>query len=118
MLGVVGTMLAAVLDRRRELGVLRAIGASRRQIVLLVVAESGFLGLCAVVSGCLTAVPMGWVLVRVIGLVNTGWAVDYQFSLPGAARVGISVIATALLAGLVPGRRAARLDVAEAVSHL
>ena len=44
VMGVIGTMLAAVIDRIREIGMLRAIGATRRQVVASLVAESGFLG--------------------------------------------------------------------------
>src|SRR5262249_25063667 len=46
LMGVIGTMIAAVIDRSREIGTLRAIGATRRQVGGAVVVEAGFLGLC------------------------------------------------------------------------
>lgn len=117
LLGVIGTMFAAVYDRIREIGVLRAVGATQRQIVVAVVIEAGFLGLAAAAGGILVAIPMGYVFVRVVGLVATGWHVDYIFPFANASRVVLLVIATAALAGLYPGRRAARMDLTDALSY-
>jgi putative ABC transport system permease protein len=117
LLGVIGTMFAAVIDRIRETGVLRAVGATARQVVLLVMLEAGFLGLLAAIGGIVAGISMGIVFVRVVGLVSTGWHVDYIFPTQGALRVGIAVLSTAALAGLLPGRRAAKLDVPEALAY-
>lgn len=117
VLGVIGTMLAAVLDRIREIGVLRALGATRRQVLLSIVVESGFLGVAAVLGGVLVSVPMGVVLIDAIGYHGTGWRFDYAFPLIAALRVGLLVIAAAAVAGVWPGRRAAGLDVPEALAY-
>lgn len=117
LLGVVGTMLAAVIDRIREIGVLRAVGATQRQVAVSVVAEAGFLGLASALTGLFLGVPMGLVFVRTVALASTGWHVDYSFPAAAAARVAITVVVTAALAGLLPGRRAARMDVTEALSY-
>jgi putative ABC transport system permease protein len=117
LLGVIGTMFAAVLDRIREIGVLRAIGATRRQIALLIMLEAGFLGLVAAIAGVLAGVPMGVVFVRVVGLVGTGWHVDYLFPIARSVRVAGLVVITAFLAGLLPARRAAKLPVTEALAY-
>src|SRR5262249_22132666 len=73
IMGVIGTMLAAVIDRIREIGMLRAIGATRQQVVMSLMWESGFLGLSATVIGLLVGVPLGLVLVKVIGTASSGW---------------------------------------------
>lgn len=117
LLGVVGAMLAAVLDRTREIGVLRAIGASRGQVARFVVAEAAFLGLTAAVGGVLAGVPIGFVFVHSVGLHGTGWLFEYYFPAAAALRVSGLVILTAALAGLWPGRRAARLSVTEALAY-
>jgi putative ABC transport system permease protein len=117
LLGVIGTMFAAVIDRIREIGVLRAIGATRRQIAASVVAESAFLGLAAAIAGLLAGIPMGYVFVRVVALAGTGWSVDYLFPIGAALRVTSVVIITAALAGIFPGRRAAKLEVTEALAY-
>lgn len=117
LLGVIGTMLAAVIDRIREIGVLRAVGATRRQVAISVVTEAGFLGLASALTGLLLGVPMGLVFVRTVALASTGWHVDYSFPVIAAARVALTVVVTAALAGLLPGRRAAEMDVTEALAY-
>lgn len=56
LLGVIGTMIAAVLDRQREIGVLRAVGATRGQVAASIVVEAAFLGFCAAIAGILVGV--------------------------------------------------------------
>ncbi|MCC7380569.1 MAG: ABC transporter permease [Deltaproteobacteria bacterium] len=117
ILGVIGTMIAAVLDRRREIGVLRAIGATRRQVVTAIAVESGFLGLAAAILGALASVPLGLIFVHVVALDATGWHLDYQFPWLSALMVGGSVVIAAVLAGLFPGRVAARASVKDALVY-
>lgn len=117
IMGVIGTMLAAVIDRIREIGMLRAIGATRRQVVGSLVAEAGFLGLAAALCGVLTGIPQGVLFMRVIGLSANGWHLSYGFPIETALRVSSFVILAAALAGYLPGRRAAGMDVKEALSY-
>ncbi|MBK7975382.1 MAG: FtsX-like permease family protein [Deltaproteobacteria bacterium] len=115
--GVVGTMLAGVLARTREIGVLRAIGAKRHQVVASVVAESAWLGFCAALTGALVAVPASLVFVHVIGVQASGWHVPFHYPWLAALRMTVSVIALAAAAGFVPGLRAARLVVQDALAY-
>jgi putative ABC transport system permease protein len=116
-MGVVGTMLAAVIDRIREIGVLRAIGATRRQIVASIVVEAGFLGLAGTLLGVAAGVPEGFLFLKVIGTATSGWNLPYTFPYETALRVGTVIVSAAALAGLLPGMRAARLDVRDALSY-
>lgn len=116
-MGVVGTMLAAVIDRIREIGVLRAIGASRRQIIGSVVAEASFLGLAGTLCGVAAGIPEGFLFLKVIGVATSGWNLPYAFPVETALRVGVVIVAAAGLAGLLPGVRASRLDVRDALSY-
>jgi putative ABC transport system permease protein len=117
IMGVVGTMLAAVLDRIREIGIVRAIGASRRQVAMSVVSEAGFLGLSASVAGVLLGVPLGWVLLAVVGKATSGWTLAYAFPWPTALRMSGFVVGAAMVAGYFPGRRAAAMDMKDAVGY-
>jgi putative ABC transport system permease protein len=117
IMGVIGTMLAAVLDRIREIGMLRAIGATRLQVALSLVSESGFLGLSASIAGVLVGVPLGWVLITVVGEATSGWRLAYAFPLETALRMSGFVVLAALVAGFFPGRSAAGLDVKEALGY-
>jgi ABC-type antimicrobial peptide transport system permease subunit len=79
--------------------------------------ESGFLGFVAAVAGVAAGVPMGYVFVKVVGIVGTGWRLDYLFPIEGALRVAFLVVLTATFAGLYPARRAARMNVPESLAY-
>jgi putative ABC transport system permease protein len=117
IMGVIGTMLAAVIDRIREIGMLRAIGATRWQVTGSLIAEAGFLGFAAAFCGVLTGVPQGFIFMRVIGMSANGWHLPYSFPFETAIRVTSFVVVAAALAGYFPGRRAAGMDVKEALSY-
>lgn len=117
MMGVVGTMLAAVIDRIREIGMLRAIGATRRQIVHGLVTEAGFLGLTSALCGILVGVPQGMIFLKVVGTAASGWNLPYLFPLASTLRVALVIVIASGLAGLLPGLRAARLEVRDALAY-
>ena len=117
VLGVIGTMLAAVIDRIREIGVLRAIGATRRQILYAVMAEAGFLGVCAALVGTLAAIPSALLFVDTVGFQATGWSVPFRFPTAAAIRVVMSVVCFSIASGLFPGWRAARLKITTALAY-
>ena len=117
VLGVIGTMLAAVIDRTREIGVLRAIGATRRQVIVAVMCEATFIGLCSALVAVAVGVPCALIFTRVVGVAATGWSVPFRFPTLDAVRTALAIIVTAALAGLVPGRRAARMSVVRALSY-
>jgi putative ABC transport system permease protein len=116
IMGVIGTMLAAVIDRIHEIGTLRAIGATRGQVVRSLVWESGFLGLSATLGGLLVGIPLGLILLKVVGTAASGWSLPYHFPVSTALRISLLITNAALLAGLLPGQRAAKLNVTEALA--
>lgn len=117
LLGVINTLLAAVLDRTREIGLLRAVGASRTHVLKLFAAEAAFIG----VTGGAIGLGLGWVLgftvTRVVGVEATGWSFPFIFPWAMALQVVAAAATCAALAGLYPARRAAKLDVVEALAY-
>ncbi len=113
VVAVATVLLALVGERRRDLGLLRAMGGSRLQVFAVVVAQAGLLGLTAAVAGAVVGVLVGIVLVKVVNLQSFGWTL--QLVLPWAAltRIGVWVLAACLLAGVTPALGAARLQPAE-----
>jgi len=113
--GLVAVVLAGLNERRRELAVLRAVGAGPRQVLWLLAAEGAMvtlagalLGAAVAAVGVLAAGP--WVQARFgIGLV-AGAPTAAQWALFGA------VIAAGILAALAPGWRAYRLSLADGLS--
>lgn len=117
LLGIINTLLAAVLDRTREIGLLRAVGADRSQIIKLFAAEAFFIGLTGSLFGVMTGGLVGYIVTKIVGVQATGW--NFPFSFPWATALQMITLATlsAILAGLYPARRAARLDVVEALAY-
>lgn len=117
-LGITNALLAAVRERRREIGVLKAIGARDRDVRRIFLIEAGITGL---IGGILGTVG-GYVIARTLGAVVNGYLVDQ--GLPGVAIglpfvvlvggvVGATLLAT--VAGIVPAHRAARLPARQAM---
>jgi len=115
VLGIANALLALVLERRRELGILCYLGASGRQLHRLVVFEAALLGLLACAAGLLLGFALSLVLIYVINRQSFGWTI--QFSLPvGFLGLATLVIyAVTCLSALFPARQAARIDPVEAV---
>jgi len=109
LLGLANTLAMSVVQRRREIGVLRAVGAHRRQVAAMVVVESATLATVAL----MLAVPLG-VLLSVTLLRTTassiGMVVHYAYPWTMVPIVGALALIVALAAAVAPGRRAARLD--------
>lgn len=117
LLGIINTLLAAVLDRTREIGLLRAVGADRKQIIKLFAAEAFFIGLTGSLIGVMTGGVVGYIVTKIVGVQGTGW--NFPFAYPWETAVQMVIVATlaAIVAGLYPARRAARLDVVEALAY-
>jgi putative ABC transport system permease protein len=113
-LGVINTLLMNVLERRREIGVLRSLGMTRGQVVYLILSESALLGL---LGGALGSVLGLWMLRFILdsSVSVSGYNLLYVF--PRQAIVTCVVIALAVppLAGLWPAWRGARANIVEAL---
>lgn len=107
ILGMSGALLTLVMDRRAEFGVLRALGAAKRQVRQLVLAQAGMLGLLANSMGLLLGWLLSIVLVKVINKQSFGWTI--QFHWPVGILVGAigAIFAASLVAGTYPARIAA-----------
>jgi putative ABC transport system permease protein len=117
MLGAANSLLALVLDRRREFGVLRFLGASPEQIRRMVLIEAAFLGLLANLLGLALGFALSLLLIYVVDKQSFGWTI--QFHPPASLLAGaLSLIWIATVAaGLYPARVACRLNPIEAI-HL
>jgi putative ABC transport system permease protein len=113
IVGVINTLLLSVYERTREIGLLRAVGMSRRQLRSSIRWESVIISLIGALTGLVIGVVFGWALVT--ALKDQGIT---SFSIPWTQLV--IVVLLAALAGvgaaLYPAWRAARLDVLHAVS--
>lgn len=113
--GVMLTLGIVVLERTRDLSVLRSLGASPAQITCLVLAEAGFLGVVAGLVGLVSGTMLSLVLTWVINRAFFGWSIDLSFPMGEMALLPLWMGATALIAGLLPALRAAKIPPAEAL---
>lgn len=116
-LGVVMALLMSVLQRRRELGLLRAVGATRTQILRSVLAEATFMGVIGTVIGLLIGVPLEWYCVQVILFEEAGFRFPVLIPWLEAGIIAGVALATATLAGLGPAWLTSRLRIPEAIAY-
>lgn len=115
VIGVAGALLAVVIDRRRELGLLRFLGAASWQIRKLILVEAGLLGLLATLAGVVQGFALSLILVFVVNKQSFGWTIRFHW--PVAILLGaLSLVYVAtILAGLYPANVAIRLNPIEVV---
>jgi putative ABC transport system permease protein len=123
-LGVVNAMLSSVAERRREMGLLRAVGSTRRQVVRLILAEAAVLG----AVGALVGIALGWAITLLfLGVVRThlGLAGEGMASLAGWLSLLAASMAglvfwplLTMLGGLLPALHTARLPVIQALHEI
>lgn len=117
LIGIANTLSLSVLERTRELGLLRAVGMSRRQLRLAIIGESLIISIFGVAMGLLLGIVFSGALSTVIASDNPA---IFAYTLPVGSLVAIVVIAmvAGVLAALVPAWRASRLDVLKAISSV
>ncbi len=116
-LGLVGTMSINVLERRREIGVLRAIGASTRSVLRIFVIEGVLIGVLSWAGALLLSQPLSRILSRIVGMTFAKLPLSYVFDLRAPLLWLIVVIAVSALASLAPARNAADLTVRETLTY-
>jgi putative ABC transport system permease protein len=112
-IGVANTLAALVVERSREIGIMKAIGASARQVRRMTLVQAGLIALASQTLGVVAGLLLSAILIYVINRVSFGWTIQFELFPDVIAGSTLLVIATALVSGLVPAMRAARKDVAE-----
>lgn len=111
VLGIVNTLTMGVVERIREIGVLRAIGMSRRQAMRMVIVEAVVLGLVGIVLGSLAGLGVGAVMLALSG----GLSPAVGFPWPPIALAAALGLGLPLLASFYPARMAARISIVSAL---
>jgi putative ABC transport system permease protein len=115
VLGITNTLVISVAERRRELGILKALGTERRQVASLIVLEA--LGISIV--GSVIGYALGTYLIRYasdsIGAANTGWTLPYAFPWGIALALFPLLIVVTIVAALYPAKLALSVSPAEAL---
>lgn len=116
-LGIVNALMISVAERKRELGVLRAIGGLRGQIRKMILLEAAAIAIVGVLIGAIAGFLNTWFIVRTMAMMVGGWTIPFSFS-PVMVLVALPLaIGIALLAAWLPARKAVNLSVVEAIGY-
>jgi putative ABC transport system permease protein len=117
LLGVISALFISVLQRRRELGLLRSIGATRAQVLSAVLAEAVLMGIIGAVLGFGIGLLLQWYLLDLALFDESGFTFPLRVPWAAAAMVmGLSVV-LATVVGLWPAYYATRMRIAEAIQY-
>ncbi len=112
LLGITNTLALSIMERQREIGLLRAVGMTRRQVRRMIRWEAILIAVFGAIIGVVVGVGLGIAVVQAIGE-------GLRLTLP-LSNLAIYVVAAAVggvLASILPGRRGSRLDVLEAIAY-
>jgi putative ABC transport system permease protein len=116
-LGLMGTLGINVLERTREIGVLRAIGAANRSVFQVVVIEGLLVGLISWVIGALVSGPSSLALARAVISAVLQTEASFQYSLLGLVFWLLIVLLIGIVSSLAPARKATRLLVRDVLDY-
>jgi len=114
LIAMLNTLTINVLERTREIGMIRAVGGTRKQVRQMVVAEALLLASVGTAFGILSGMYLGYVIVKALGVL---FPMAYSFPFAGVlAGIAIGLLFGAL-AAVIPARQAAKLQVVEALRY-
>jgi putative ABC transport system permease protein len=117
LLGVINALFISVLQRRRELGLLRAVGASRGQVLRSVLAEATLMGLIGAIIGFVVGMVLEWYVVKILLLDDAGFT--FPMLVPWLACLWVfgASVGLATLVGLWPAYHATRMRITDAIAY-
>ncbi len=115
VLGLFNTLVSLILERKREIGILRFLGAFTGQVKRMVLIEAGILGLIGSIMGFVAGVVVSYILIFVINKQSFGWTIQVHFPALFILVMVTTFWGISLLSGLYPARLAEKLNPKEAV---
>ncbi len=112
---MLNTLAIGVLERTREIGMIRAVGATRKQVKSMVTAEALLLAAFGTTFGILAGLYLGYVMV--VAFAGAGFPVQFYFPWTGVILTVVIGVLFGLLAALAPARRAANMDMIAALRY-
>jgi putative ABC transport system permease protein len=115
ILGIINSLNALIIERQRDIGIIRAVGAFRRQIERTTLIEAGMIGFFSHILGLLCGFMLSILLIYVINKQSFGWTIQFSIPLWSLIESWLVVMVTSIIAGFIPARRAAKMDVVESL---
>jgi putative ABC transport system permease protein len=115
VMGIAGALVSIVIDRRREFGLLRFLGAASSQIRKLILVEAGLIGILANLAGFVLGFFLSLVLIFVINKQSFGWTIQFHWPIAVIVSALSFVYLATVVAGIYPARTAQRLNPIEVI---
>jgi putative ABC transport system permease protein len=115
ILGIINSLNALIIERQRDIGIIRAVGAFRRQIEKTTLIEAGMIGFFSHILGLLCGFLLSILLIYVINKQSFGWTIQFSIPLWSLIESWLVVMVTSIGAGFIPARRAAKMSVVESL---
>lgn len=116
-LGIANTLFVSILERKREIGILRSIGASRPQVIRIVMAEAFYMGIIGNLIALICGYFLSLLLIFVINKASFGWTLQFHFPPEIIWHSFLLAISVSLLAGYLPAKHASKIDLKEAIAY-
>ncbi|HMM43912.1 MAG TPA: FtsX-like permease family protein, partial [Thermomicrobiales bacterium] len=116
-IGLTGAMSLNVIERTREIGVMRAIGATNGAIARILIVEGLTVGLLSWLLGAILAIPLSWGLAYALGVALVQSPLVFTFSYLGLGLWLVVVVVLSVVASILPARRAWRLSIREVLAY-
>ncbi len=115
ILGIVNSLNALIIERQRDIGIVRAVGAFQNQIRKTTLIEAGMIGFFSHILGLVCGFLLSVLLIYVINKQSFGWTIQFSIPLWSLVESWLIVMITSVGAGFIPARRAAKMNVVESL---
>ena len=115
VLGIVNTLAALIIERTRELALLRVLGMTVAEVRRMLMLESAVLGVTSTLAGLAMGYVLSWILIFVVNKQSFGWTIEFHTPLRLIAGSLAVTFAASVAAGIVPSRLARRIRLAAAL---
>ncbi len=115
LIAMLNTLAISVIERTREIGMLRAVGATRQQVRRMVLAEAMLMAAFGTAFGLIAGLYLGYLLVGAMDFI--GFPVPYYFPVQGLVAAMVIGLLFGALAAIIPSRQAARLEIVQALRY-
>jgi putative ABC transport system permease protein len=109
-LGIINSLNALIMERQRDIGILRAVGGFQKQVQKTVLIEAGMIGFFSHLLGLIAGFLLSLLLIHVINKQSFGWTIQFSIPLWSLIQFWVMVMVTSTLAGFIPARRAAKMN--------
>ena len=115
LIAMLNTLAIGVIERTREIGMLRAVGATRTQVRQIILAEAIILAGLGTIFGVLSGLYLGYLAVEAMRF--AGYPMEYVFPTTGVVIALVAGIVFGVLAAIIPARQASRLEIVQALRY-